>query len=276
MSCGLVEFGTGGCPRFAVVGDEDGGWAATAGAGAPPWTVIAIGSLCSVTYCSFAGSKYENASTGRLCLFSLGETTISKLFVPLIPTSSSCLNLEEGGYLCQPRSSSSNGAFTRSKLPRPEIVVVAVIGSPTCTLFGLASVAMVKLPIAPEKLGGAFGGNGFTSSATGSLLICMSRRSPNWANGFEKNGSENGSSWSNKSNGERERGPLRLRGATTCAFAFTGPISNLPARAAVIAVLNVTTSKGFPLIVSRFCDDCCSFCAVNPCPAISGGSTSLG
>jgi len=34
--------------------------------------------------------------------------------------------------------------------------VVTVIGSPTCTLFGLASVAMVKLPIAPEKLGGAF------------------------------------------------------------------------------------------------------------------------
>src|SRR5438093_2751825 len=114
--------------------------------------------------------------------------------MPLIPTSSSCLNFEEGGYLCQPRSSSIMGALTRSKLPRPEIVVVTVIGSPTCTLFGFASVAIVKLPIAPEKLGGAFGGNGFTSSATGWLLICMSRRSPNWANGFEKNGSENGSS----------------------------------------------------------------------------------
>src|SRR6266478_6281194 len=267
MSCGLVEFGTGGRPRAAVAGDEDGGWAATAGAAAPPWAVIAVGSLCSVTYCSFAGSKYENASTGRLCLFSLGETTISKLFVPLMPTSSSCLNLEEGGYLCQPRSSSSNGAFTLSKLPRPEIVVVTVIGSPTCTLFGLASVAMVKLPIAPEKLGGAFGGSGFTSSATGSLLIWMSRRSPNCANG---------SSRSNRSKGERERGAFRLRGTTTCAFALTGPISNLPARAAAIAVLNVTTSKGLPLIVSKFCDDCCNFCEVNPCPVMSGGSVSRG
>src|SRR4029077_3884287 len=133
MSCGLVEFGTGARPRVAVGGDEDGGWAATAGAAAPPWTVIAIDSLCSVTYCSFAGSKYENASTGRFCLFSLGETTVSKVFVPLMPTSSSCWNLKDGVYLCQPRSSSSNGAFTRSKLPRPEIVVVTVIGSPTCT-----------------------------------------------------------------------------------------------------------------------------------------------
>src|ERR671919_1469007 len=131
MSCGLVESGTGGRPLVAVAGDEAGGWAATAGAAAPPRTVIAVASLCSVTYCSFAGSKYENARTGRLCLFSLGEITISKLFVPLMPTSSSCLNLEDGGYLCQPCSSSSNGAFTRSKLPRPEIVVVTVIGSPT-------------------------------------------------------------------------------------------------------------------------------------------------
>src|SRR5204863_4451884 len=276
MSCGLVELGTGGRPRAVVAGDEDDGWAATAGAAAPPWTVIAVGSLCSVTYCSFAGSKYENASTGRLCLFSLGEITISKLFVPLIPTSSSCLNLEDGGYLCQPRSSSSNGAFTRSKLPRPEIVVVTVIGSPTCTLFGLASVAIVKLPIAPEKLGGAFDGNGFTSSATGSLLIWMSRRSPNPANGFEKKGSEKGSSRSNRSKGERERGAFRLRGTTTCAFALTGPISNFPARAAAIAVLNVTTSKGLPLIVSKFCDDCCNFCEVNPCPVMSGGSVSRG
>src|SRR6266478_5335769 len=164
MSCGLVEFGTGGCPRFAVVGDEDGGWTATAGAATPPWTVIAMGSLCSVTYCSFAGSKYENASTGRLCLFSLGETTISKLFVPLMPTSSSCLNFDDGGYLCQPRSSSSDGPFIRSKFPRPEIVVVTVIGSPTSTFFGFASTAIVKLPIAPEKLAGAFGGSGFTLS----------------------------------------------------------------------------------------------------------------
>src|SRR5213080_4282956 len=178
MSCGLVEFGTGGRPRAAVAGDEDGGWAATTGAAAPPWTVIAIGSLWSVTYCSFAGSKYENASTGKLCLFSLGETTISKVFVPLMPTSSSCLNLEDGGYLCQPRSSSNTGALTRSKLPRPAIAVVTVMGSPTCTLLGLASVVIVKFPIAPEKLAGAFDGSGFTSSATGSLLISTSRRSP--------------------------------------------------------------------------------------------------
>src|SRR5215831_16687626 len=144
MSCGLVESGVGARPVAPVAGDEAGCWAATAGGAAPPCTVIAVGSLCSVTYCSFAGSKYENASTGRLCLFSLGETTISNVFVPLIPTSSSCLNLEDGG-------------FTRSKLPRPEIADVTVIGSPTWTLFGLASVVMVKLPIAPEKLGGAFG-----------------------------------------------------------------------------------------------------------------------
>src|SRR5207247_8388747 len=230
--------------------------------------------LCRVTYCSFTGSKYENASSGSPCFFSFGESTISKVLVPLRPTSSSCLNLDDGGYLCQPRSSSMAGALTRSKLPRPEIVVVTVIVSPTCTLFGFASVAMVKLPIAPEKLGGAFGGNGFTSSATGWLLICMSRRSPNWANGFEKNGSENGSSRSDRSKGERERGAFRLRGTTTCAFALTGPISNLPARAAAIAVLNVTTSKGLPLMVSKFCDDCCNFCEVNPCPVMSGGSVS--
>src|SRR3954454_12436980 len=208
MSCGWFAFGIGKRPFAAVVGSEGAGWAATFGATAPPWTVIGVASLCSVTYCSFAGSKYENARTGKLCLFSLGEITVSKVFVPLIPTSSSCLNLEDGGYLCQPRSSSNNGAFTRSKLPRPEIAVVTVIGSPTCTLFGLASVAMVKLPIAPEKLGGAFGGSGFTSSATASLLISMSRNSPpNCANGFEKNGSENGSS---RSKGERERGAFRL------------------------------------------------------------------
>src|SRR5204862_118510 len=128
-----------------------------------------------------------------------------------MPTSSSCLNLEDGGYLCQPRSSSTAGALTRSKLPRPEISVVTVMGSPTCTSLGLASVNIVKFPIAPEKLGGAFGGNGFTSSATGSLLISTSRRSPNPANGFEKKGAEKGSSRSNKSKGERERGAFRLR-----------------------------------------------------------------
>src|SRR5215475_16004273 len=111
-----------------------------------------------------------------------------------MPTSSSCLNLDDGGYLCHPRSSSMTGALTRSKLPRPEIVLVTVIGSPTCTVLGFASVVIVKFPIAPEKLGGAFGGNGFTSSATGSLLISTSRRSPIWLNGFEKNGSEKGSS----------------------------------------------------------------------------------
>src|SRR5215475_6562998 len=203
MSWGLVEFRTGGRPRAAVAGDEAGGCAATAGATAPPWTVIAVGSLCSVTYCSFAGSKYENASTGRLCLFSLGETTISNVFVPLIPTSSSCLNFEDGGYLCQPRSSSSTGAFTRSKFPRPEIVAVTVIGSPTWTLFGFASTAMVKLPTAPEKFGGAFAGSGFTFSAAVSLRIGSSVRSPMLPNGSLKNGSENGSSISKRSNGER-------------------------------------------------------------------------
>src|SRR6266481_7248205 len=274
MSCGFVVAGAA-----AVAGVGNPGRSATGALGvvaAPPCTVIAIGSLRCVTYCSFTGSKYENAITGTFCFFSFGEITVSKVFVPLMPTSSSCLNLEDGGYLCQPRSSSSNGAFTRSKLPRPEIVVVTVIGSPTCTLFGLASVAMVKLPIAPEKLGGAFGGSAFTSSATGSLLIWMSRRSPNCANGFEKKGSENGSSRSNRSKGERDRGAFRLRGTTTCAFAWTGPISNFPARAAAIAVWNVTTSKGLPLIVSKFCDDCCSFCEVKPCPVISGGSVSRG
>ena len=161
--------------------------------------------------------------------------------MPLIPTSSSFANLEDGGYLCQPRSSSITGAPTRSKLPRPEMVDVTVIGSPTCTLLGLASVVIVKFPIAPEKSGGAPGGNGLTSSGTGSLLISTSRRSPNWLNGLAKNGSENGSSISNKSNGERPRGERRLRETSTCAFALTGPISNFPARAAAIAVLNVRT-----------------------------------
>ena len=66
-------------------------------------------------------------------------------------------------------------------------------GSPTETLLGFASVAIVKFPIAPKNWGEIFC-NGFTSSATGSLLISTSRRSPSWLNGFEKNGSENGSS----------------------------------------------------------------------------------
>src|SRR6266446_2136607 len=177
MSCGFVVAGA----AAAVAGVGDPGRSATGALGvvaAPPCTVIATGSLRTVTYCSFTGSKYENANTGTACFFSLGESTVSKVFVPLMPTSSSCLNLEDGGYLCQPRSSSTTGALTRSKLPRPEIAVVTVMGSPTCRLLGLASVDIVKLPIAPEKLGGAFGGNGFTSSATGSLLISTSRRSP--------------------------------------------------------------------------------------------------
>src|SRR6266550_2466423 len=131
-----------------------------------------------------------------------------------------------------------------ASLPRPVILAVTVIGSPTCTLLGFASVAIVKLPIAPEKLGGAFCGNGFTSKATSSLVISTSRRSASCPNGLEKNGSENGSSGLSKSNGERDRdrGELGLRGISTCAFALTGPISNFPARAAAIAVLNVTTS----------------------------------
>src|SRR5438128_4826129 len=143
--------------------------------------------------------------------FSLGERTISKVFVPLIPTSSSFLNLEDGGYLCQPRSSSTAGALTRSKLPRPEIVDVTVIGSPTCTLFGFASVVIVKFPIAPEKFDGAFCGNGLTSNATGSLLISTSRRSPNWLNGSQQNGSMTVSSRLNKCRVDRERAVLGLR-----------------------------------------------------------------
>src|SRR5205814_5140182 len=143
--------------------------------------------------------------------FSFGERTISKVFVPLIPTSSSFLNLEDGGYLCQPRSSSTAGALTRSKLPRPEIIDVTVIGSPTCTLFGFASVVIVKFPIAPEKLGGAFCGNGLTSKATGSLLISISRCSPNCLNASEKNGSETGSSTLNRSKRQRERVVIDLR-----------------------------------------------------------------
>src|SRR5258705_8705491 len=115
-----------------------------------------------------------------VCFFSFGERTISKVFAPLIPTSSSFLNLEDGGYLCQPWSSSTAGALTRSKLPRPEIVDVTVIGSPTCTVFGFASVVIVKFPIAPEKLGGAFWGHGLTSKAKGPLLISTSRRSSHW------------------------------------------------------------------------------------------------
>src|SRR5437763_5705599 len=134
-------------------------------------------------------------------LFWLGAMTVSKAFSPLIPTSSSCLNFDDGGYLCQPRSSSKLGPFIRSKLPRPEIAAVTVIGSPACTLFGFASTAIVKLPTAPEKLGGAFGGNGLTSSVTAWLLIGSSVRSPMLPKGSAKNGSENGSSKLKRSNG---------------------------------------------------------------------------
>src|SRR5207244_6566787 len=101
-----------------------------------------------------------------------------------------------------------------------------------------------------EKLGGAVCGNGLTSKATVSLLISISRRSPNWLNGSEKNGSLNGSSRLNRSKGERERGVFGLRAVKTCAFALIGPISNFPARAAAIAVLNVPTSYDLSLIVS--------------------------
>src|SRR5207237_2570939 len=171
---------------------------------------------------------------------SLGAITISKVFSPLIPTSSSCLNFEDGGYLCQPRSSSRAGPFIRSKFPRPLIVDVTVIGSPTCTVFGFASTAIVKLPTAPEKFAGAFGGSGFTLRVAISLRIGSSVRSPVAPNGSLKNGSENGSSKLNRSNGERGRfvrGALGRRGRTTIAFAETGPISNFPGRAAAIAVL---------------------------------------
>src|SRR6202048_3770680 len=166
-----------------------------------------------------------------LCFFSLGDNTISNVFVPLIPTSSSCLNLEEGGYLCQPRSSSSNGPFTRSKLPRQLIVDVTVIGSPIWTLFGFAFTVILKLPTAPEKFSGAPGGSGFTSSGASSLTIGTSRRSPVRPKGSAKNGSENGSSMLKMSKGERERGLLRGRTATIIfAVALTGPLSNFPGR----------------------------------------------
>jgi hypothetical protein len=61
-------------------------------------------------------------------------------------------------------------SVTRSKFPRPEIFAVTVIGSPTCTLFGFASAVIVKLPTAPPKVGGALGGNAFTSMLTGSVV----------------------------------------------------------------------------------------------------------
>src|ERR1041385_5351701 len=138
--------------------------------------------------------------------FSLGDTTNSNDLVPLIPTSSSCLKFDDGGYLCQPRSSLNSGAFMRSKFPRPAIAALIVIGSPTCTRFGLASAVIEKLPIAPEKLAGAPDGNGFTSNVTGSLEMLISRCSIIFPK--EKNGSENGSS-PNGSNGRCRAAGLR-------------------------------------------------------------------
>ena len=154
--------------------------------------------------------------------FSLGETTNSNVFVPLIPTSSSCLKFDDGGYLCQPRSSLSSGASIRSKFPRPEIAALIVIGSPIWTRFGFASAVIEKLPTAPEKVGGAPAGNAFTSNETGSLLTSISCCSISPPNGSAKKGSENGSS-EKGSNGFRRVPELR-RGTRIFAFCSTGPI----------------------------------------------------
>src|ERR1700719_302199 len=168
-----------------------------------------------------------------LDFFSLGEITISKVLPPLIPTSSSCLNFADGGYLCQPRSSSRDGAPMRSKLPRPEIVDVTVIGSPTCRFFGFASTVMAKWPTAPEKLAGELAGSGFISSATGSLFSKSFVGSPeNAPKGSLRNGSSNGSRMPKTSNGERlrdllEGGALRRTSAITAVS--KGGNSILPA-----------------------------------------------
>src|SRR5689334_15449206 len=133
----VVAGGSGGAlgvgDRAALVAV---GAAATLGGGvgvanAAPSTRIGIASLFAVRYFSLAGSKYENENGGTASFFSLGDKTRSKVLVPLIPTSSSCLNFDDGGYLCQPCSSSGAGAFTRSKFPRPVIAAVTVTGSPT-------------------------------------------------------------------------------------------------------------------------------------------------
>src|SRR6266436_6642844 len=164
-----------------------------------------------------------------LDFFSLGEITISKVLAPLIPTSSSCLNFADGGYLCQPRSSSRDGAPMRSKLPRPEIVDVTAIGSPTCTFFGFASTVMAKWPTAPEKLAGELAGSGFISSVTGSLFSKSFVGSPeNTPNGSLRNGSR----MPKTSNGERlrdllEGGALRRTSAMTAVS--KGGNSILPA-----------------------------------------------
>src|SRR3954453_18222398 len=161
----LAEFDAGVAETTGAVADAG----AAAVAAVPPSIRIGIGSLRTVTYCCFTGSKEEKASAGIAGFLSLGEMTLSNVFWPLMPTSSSCLNFEDGGYLCQPFSSSRIGAFIRSKFPRPEMVVVSVIGSPTWRVLGFASTAIVKLPTAPAKLGGALGGSGLTSRVTGSL-----------------------------------------------------------------------------------------------------------
>src|SRR5438552_6460243 len=238
MSCG---FGVGfaGGAAAAVVGVADPGGDTAAAAGPPPSTRIGIVLFLRVTYCSFTGSKYEKIKGGMACFFSFGERTVSNVLAPLIPTSSSCLNLAEGGYLCHPWSFSSAGAVTRSKLPRPDTAAVTVIGSPTCTLFGLASTVMEKFPIAPEKSAGGLAGKGFTSSVTSSLSIGTSCFSVDLPKGSAKKGSEKKSSILKVSKGERERGLRDWLGTRSLAVALTGPMSSLPGRAAAIAVLNV-------------------------------------
>src|SRR4051794_396109 len=117
MSCGFDVAAVVGGAAVADGGDA-WGWAAGGGlaaAWAVPSTRTGIASLRNVTYFSFAGSKKENTKGAMLCFLSLGESTISNVLVPLIPTSSSCLNLGDGGYLCHPRSSSNAGPSIRSK-----------------------------------------------------------------------------------------------------------------------------------------------------------------
>ena len=115
------------------------------------------------------------------------------------------------------------------------------IGSPTCTLFGLASVAMVKLPLS-LKLGGAFGGRGFTSTPTGSLLIWMSRdvhRAVQMGSRKTDPKTDRRDRIDRKANANVARFAFAEQ-LNPRAFALTGPISNFPARAAAMAVLNVT------------------------------------
>jgi hypothetical protein len=118
------------------------------------------------------------------------------------------------------------------------IVVVTVSGSPTCALFGFTSAAMVKLPTAPPKSGGAPGGRGFTSSVTASLFSFICWGVLGAKNGSLKKLSMNGSFISNRSRGLLE---LReaVRGIRTTGFVSTGPISIFPLRTGDSAVLNV-------------------------------------